>query len=801
MEVGIFPSFCTFTFPAICAFVNKVPISITTPAEGKLIWSPSTSGELTAKEAYSFFKPINPPLIWGKLIWAKYILPRISLLAWKVLRGRVLSEDYLHRRGISLDSVYRDYRGTVLGAFSSTFDIPSSVDAEVMVVIKAIELAWYYIMTGEEASEEPIVNVVQDEPKLQLGQEFESVEEAYHFYNDIYAKVVGFSVRMGSNKKNKVNREITWKQFLCSKEGKSDETPTEERNFGMKRTGCKARLNIIFNKTSKKWCVSDFEEAYTHALTTPKRVHLLASHRKLTKAKKCLMGKLSSVNVPLSQQFKIMETVAGGISNVGCVPRDLRNDERNLREELKGHDATMLLEYFESEKEKKPSFYFQVDRDENNRMKRCFWADPTSKKSYYFFNDVVVFDTMYNTNKYNMIFAPITGVNHHGQTIVFGCGLLSDEKTESFIWLLEQWLKAMPSGPPKIGPVIAQNYYGIFKSNVYKSETREEFEASWKNALQQSNQEAHVWLNTMYELRSKCVPAFCNHIFHAENNSLFDFATRIERGLRQQRHEELIRDHVDSNETPKTRTFYPIEKQMREVYTKEIFLRFQDELVKSTAYLKCEIEKEDESECMYMVIRAPYNEQSWKRRHIFHDKVSGFAKCSYGGFEIEGIACRHIIFFFRSMNMVHLPSEYILDRWTKNAKVGRVWDDDGVEVKDVGDKTLLMRYIQLSQLSQALIDEASLSQEATKYFTDGLNSLRVGIKELHSSLGVEESPSTSKRKPEQILIEEPSQVKAKGSGKRLKSSKEIAMNKQKHCGKCGQTGHNILTCEKHNTDM
>ncbi|PRQ57777.1 putative ribonuclease H-like domain-containing protein [Rosa chinensis] len=38
--------------------------------------------------------------------------------------------------------VYRDYKGLVIGAFSSTLDIPSSVAAEVMAVIKAIELAW-----------------------------------------------------------------------------------------------------------------------------------------------------------------------------------------------------------------------------------------------------------------------------------------------------------------------------------------------------------------------------------------------------------------------------------------------------------------------------------------------------------------------------------------------------------------------------------------------------------------------------------------------------------------------------------
>jgi ribonuclease HI len=39
-------------------------------------------------------------------------------------------------------AAFRDHRGCFLGAFASSLDIPSSVAAEVMAVIKAIELAW-----------------------------------------------------------------------------------------------------------------------------------------------------------------------------------------------------------------------------------------------------------------------------------------------------------------------------------------------------------------------------------------------------------------------------------------------------------------------------------------------------------------------------------------------------------------------------------------------------------------------------------------------------------------------------------
>ncbi|KAI5343611.1 hypothetical protein L3X38_011487 [Prunus dulcis] len=40
--------------------------------------------------------------------------------------------------------VFHDYQGHVLGAFSANLDVPSAVHAEVLAVIKAIELAWLH---------------------------------------------------------------------------------------------------------------------------------------------------------------------------------------------------------------------------------------------------------------------------------------------------------------------------------------------------------------------------------------------------------------------------------------------------------------------------------------------------------------------------------------------------------------------------------------------------------------------------------------------------------------------------------
>ncbi|KAL8470378.1 hypothetical protein ACS0TY_033015 [Phlomoides rotata] len=81
---------------------------------------------------------------------------------------------------------------------------------------------------------------------------------------------------------------------------------------------------------------------------------------------------------------------------------------------------------------------------------RCFWSDAILRRYYNFFGDVVVFDRTYNTNKYRMIFTPLVGVNHHGQTIILNCGFFSDEKTESFVWLFSKLMEAMTKKTPGI---------------------------------------------------------------------------------------------------------------------------------------------------------------------------------------------------------------------------------------------------------------------------------------------------------------------------------------------------------------
>uniref|UniRef100_A0A0A8YT92 MULE transposase domain-containing protein n=1 Tax=Arundo donax TaxID=35708 RepID=A0A0A8YT92_ARUDO len=57
-------------------------------------------------------------------------------------------------------------------------------------------------------------------------------------------------------------------------------------------------------------------------------------------------------------------------------------------------------------------------------VRSIFWTDARSQLDYSLFGDFISFDTTYSTNKYNMPFAPLIGINGHSRNIVFGWALL-----------------------------------------------------------------------------------------------------------------------------------------------------------------------------------------------------------------------------------------------------------------------------------------------------------------------------------------------------------------------------------------
>ncbi|KAL6175829.1 hypothetical protein ACLB2K_052468 [Fragaria x ananassa] len=97
------PAAFTNLFPHVTDKINRMTLPIVGTPDSH-IWPKSSSGALTTKEAFVFFSSHIDRRNWGKVIWSKTIQPRKSLVVWKALHGRLLTDDALQRRGFSLPS-------------------------------------------------------------------------------------------------------------------------------------------------------------------------------------------------------------------------------------------------------------------------------------------------------------------------------------------------------------------------------------------------------------------------------------------------------------------------------------------------------------------------------------------------------------------------------------------------------------------------------------------------------------------------------------------------------------------------
>ncbi|KAI5424676.1 hypothetical protein KIW84_030748 [Lathyrus oleraceus] len=328
---------------------------------------------------------------------------------------------------------------------------------------------------------DPLNSRLPTEPPLEPyeGMEFASIEETRIYYTR-YAKNTGFSFRMGRVTKSRTNGMIIGREFLCSKEGfRAKKYVKEESNsiivHNETMVGCKEMLYL--KKNGEIWIVSRFVRDHNHELFSPKSSQFLRVHRKKTNVQKKIIDVFHDSGLGPSKIRSVLCTESGGVDNVRFSPQDVINYLTEKRQKkLENGDAQMMLSYFKSCQLKNPGFFYAFQMEAEGILANCFWVDSRSKMAYKYFGDVVTFDPTYLTNKYKMPFVPFTGVNHHQQSILFGCALLWDETIESFFWLLSTWLEAMSGISPKtiitdqdaaISNAVAK-YYGSLPRTIRK---------------------------------------------------------------------------------------------------------------------------------------------------------------------------------------------------------------------------------------------------------------------------------------------------------------------------------------------
>ena len=171
---------------------------------------------------------------------------------------------------------------------------------------------------------------------------------------------------------------------------------------------------------------------------SPLEVRFLSTNRKITKEDEERILLLKEAGLSVRQIMRVMELEKN--INHGYLPF-LEKDVRNLFTKIeKNHgvtDVKDLLEHCKVAKEEDCKFQYVFAVDNEKKLEHIFWSPAHSFDWYQKYGDVVVFDTTYKVNAYQMPFGIFVGVNNHGKTIMFGCALLRNETTSTFRWLMK----------------------------------------------------------------------------------------------------------------------------------------------------------------------------------------------------------------------------------------------------------------------------------------------------------------------------------------------------------------------------
>ena len=112
------------------------------------------------------------------------------------------------------------------------------------------------------------------------------------------------------------------------------------------------------------------------------------------------------------------------------------------------NDAEAVLAYLYGKQEVDPPFFVSYTVNKDKKLDKLLWCDCRSRIDYAIVSHTLAFDITYKSNKYNKPFTIFVGINHHLQTIPFGCGLLLDETKETYVWVLNELVKAMDRKKP-----------------------------------------------------------------------------------------------------------------------------------------------------------------------------------------------------------------------------------------------------------------------------------------------------------------------------------------------------------------
>ncbi|XP_024642129.1 protein FAR-RED IMPAIRED RESPONSE 1-like [Medicago truncatula] len=554
---------------------------------------------------------------------------------------------------------------------------------------------------------------------------FSSEAEVTLYYMN-YAQRMGFGMSKISSKNGDDGKKYF--TLACSRAGKYVSTSKNllKPNASIK-TQCRARLNACICLDGRV-VVTSVTLDHNHGLSPNKARYFrcnknMGSHIK----RKLEINDQAGINV--SRNFRSMVVEANGYENLTFGEKDCRNyidKVRRLR--LGTGDAEAIQNYFVRMQKQNSQFYYVMDVDDDSRLRNVFWADARCRAAYEYFGEVVTFDTTYLTNKYDMPFAPFVGVNHHGQSVLLGCALLSKEDAKTFTWLFTTWLECMhgraPNAiitdqdkamkkaievvfpkarhrwclwhlmkkvPEKFGKYSEyESIKELLHAAVYDSLSKSDFLERWEKMIECYALHDNEWLKGIFEERHRWVPVYVRDVFWAgmsttqrseSMNSFFDGYVCSKTSLKQfvEQYDSALKDKIEKESKADFGSFnsviacvshFGFESQFQKSFTNAKFKEFQVE-VSSMMYCHTSFEELVGYNSIFYVIESKkvYDKAKDVVFKVSYNEKDFEIQCTCCLFEFKGILCRHILCVLKLSGKTDLvPSHYIFSQWRKDIK-------------------------------------------------------------------------------------------------------------------------------------
>ena len=563
-----------------------------------------------------------------------------------------------------------------------------------------------------------------------MRKTFKSLGEAYIFYNQ-YAYERGFSVRKDSLKYSKGPEGTKrLRKYLCARAGKRQaKLCTMEgrtrRLRGETRCFCDAHITLKLDKERDVWYVSSFNDDHSHVLARPDEVTFLRSHNQIKEYQKAEILTMAGAGIRKHMIYDQLVSRYGSYAKAGFGRKKLYN--MCYREKMKllaQGDADTAIGIMMTRKERDPDFFFEHTVDDEGRLKNIFWCDSQSRRDYVDYGDVTVFDSTYRMNRYGMPFIPFVGLNNHRCTTVFGCALVSDETEDTYVWLLQTFLRAHCQKRPRsvitdgdaamikaIRKVLSEVWHRLcswhieknmqkhlhhkslkeFRSLLYYATSKKVFEERWAAfTAKWQSEKTKTWLRRMYKKKRLWAASYlsggfflgmrsnqrseslnsCLHLHLDSGMTIVDMIVHYENCIVRLRENEAHDDYTNSQTVPVPvlDECKDIEKSAAREFTAANFYILQEDMKKARELEVLERLRGADTHRFIL---------TWKENRDIRftvDYTPGNSeetvKCSCRSMYRKGLPCKHILHVLIQLRLREIPKCLVLRRLSQVARGG-----------------------------------------------------------------------------------------------------------------------------------